>query len=363
VPEGTSKSHDVEMKQPEKLEKEKEKEKEEDRPSKRKRESKFDIAAVQNTLNSLSTIQKDLASSIGTSFDVNEAARIAAASVTSMSSSSIGSNPLLAQQTRPSRRVYLGNLPIGVGLTGELLQEYINMACTYVGISTPNPILSHWMSQDSNFAFIEMKGVEDATVLTTLLQGIQINARMLKVARPADYKPCPLHLANFIVGHNPGEFASPSVVNAPKCTLNMNVIGGKASITSQVPQAVLVFEHLVQKHELTDDELFLDIIDDVREECGKFGNVLQVIIPRPTSPSGTAKEELDPQTGVVKGMKDIGPWSANVTSAVGKVFVHFETETAATNAKHALNGRYYNYHQVSSHFFPLWCYNLGMYSL
>ncbi|CAG8592643.1 15041_t:CDS:2 [Rhizophagus irregularis] len=48
-----------------------------------------------------------------------------------------------------------------------------------------------------------------------------------------------------------------------------------------LPTAVLQLLNMVTPEELVDDEEYEDIFDDVREECSKFGNVLDMKIPRP----------------------------------------------------------------------------------
>lgn len=48
--------------------------------------------------------------------------------------------------------------------------------------------------------------------------------------------------------------------------------------------------------ELADEEEYKDIVEDMREECGKHGALRRVIIPRPTpampNPVGVAKVRL-----------------------------------------------------------------------
>jgi len=57
-----------------------------------------------------------------------------------------------------------------------------------------------------------------------------------------------------------------------------------------------------------------EICDDVREECQKYGKVLDMKVPRPTGGS-------------------------RQSPGVGKIYVKFETKEAATNALKVLAGR------------------------
>ena len=93
-----------------------------------------------------------------------------------------------------------GNLPVGIGLTEQAVQDLFTTTLVALGIATPQPVLSVWLSSEHQFSFVEMRSVQDTNIALTLLQGIQLGGRTLRVGRPADYKPAPAHLANFVVG-------------------------------------------------------------------------------------------------------------------------------------------------------------------
>lgn len=40
---------------------------------------------------------------------------------------------------------------------------------------------------------------------------------------------------------------------------------------------------MVQEDELRDDEEYTDILEDIRTECSRFGDVREVLIPRPSA--------------------------------------------------------------------------------
>ncbi|CAG8541288.1 2832_t:CDS:2, partial [Racocetra fulgida] len=52
-----------------------------------------------------------------------------------------------------------------------------------------------------------------------------------------------------------------------------------------IPTTVLQLLNMVTPEELVDDDEYEDIVDDVREECSKFGRVIDMKIPRPGSAS------------------------------------------------------------------------------
>jgi splicing factor U2AF subunit len=71
----------------------------------------------------------------------------------------------------------------------------------------------------------------------------------------------------------------------------------------------------VTVEELENDEDYQDILEDMREEAGKFGSVVQVHIPRPPAPGAP------PPPGL------------------GKVILEFADPGAAMAARNALHGR------------------------
>lgn len=80
------------------------------------------------------------------------------------------------------------------------------------------------------------------------------------------------------------------------------------------PTTVLQLLNMVTVDELMDDEDYQEIMEDVQEECSKFGTILEVKIPRP-----------------IPGQED--------ASGVGKIFVRYQTIEESTAALRALAGR------------------------
>ncbi|KAM7516274.1 hypothetical protein LguiA_005857 [Lonicera macranthoides] len=96
---------------------------------------------------------------------------------------------------------------------------------------------------------------------------------------------------------------------------------------ASVGTKVLCLTQVVNEEELKDDEDYEDILDDMRTECGKFGNLVNVVIPRP-KPNG------EPSPGV------------------GKVFLEYTDVESATKARGGLNGRKFGGNQVVAVFYP-----------
>ncbi|XP_058215951.1 splicing factor U2af large subunit B isoform X5 [Rhododendron vialii] len=90
---------------------------------------------------------------------------------------------------------------------------------------------------------------------------------------------------------------------------------------------VLCLTQVVNVDELKDDEDYEDIIEDMRTECGKFGTLVNVVIPRP-NPNGEP------------------------TPGLGKVFLEYVDVDGATKARQGLNGRKFGGNQVVAVFYP-----------
>merc|ERR1712142_931185 len=88
----------------------------------------------------------------------------------------------------------------------------------------------------------------------------------------------------------------------------LNSIGGVGPATE-----ILVLMNMVTEEELRDDEEYEEILEDIRDECSKYGNVRSMEIPRP-----------------IEGVNVPG---------VGKVFVEFASPPECAKAQQMLSGR------------------------
>jgi splicing factor U2AF subunit len=75
-------------------------------------------------------------------------------------------------------------------------------------------------------------------------------------------------------GANPAAMA-PVQLQVPGLA-SMNLSGG-----TQPPTEVLCLMNMVTPEELEDDEEYEDIMEDIKEECNKYGYVVSIEIPRP----------------------------------------------------------------------------------
>ncbi|XVE75401.1 hypothetical protein DITRI_Ditri12bG0091300 [Diplodiscus trichospermus] len=94
-----------------------------------------------------------------------------------------------------------------------------------------------------------------------------------------------------------------------------------------VPTKVVCLAEALNVDDLRDDEEYEDIVEDMRQEGGKYGALVNVVIPRP-NPSG------EPAPGV------------------GKVFLEYTDVEGSTKAQAAMNGRKFGGNQVISVYYP-----------
>ncbi|EME30564.1 U2 snRNP auxiliary factor large subunit, putative isoform 1 [Galdieria sulphuraria] len=165
----------------------------------------------------------------------------------------------------------------------------------------------------------------------------------------------PLNAFNLVKDPNTGlskgyaffQYKDPSIVEAAIKGLNGMTMGDKTltvrrasqvssgsvelgqsfSPTVRYPTRILELRNMVEPEELVDDEEYEDIIEDVREESSKYGEVTEVKIPRPSK-----TDEANPP-------------------GLGKVFVSFKTVSDAEKAFAALTGRRFGGKSVIANYY------------
>ncbi|KAH9145486.1 hypothetical protein AeRB84_010617 [Aphanomyces euteiches] len=89
---------------------------------------------------------------------------------------------------KPMRELYVGNLPPNV--TATQLQDFLGTIIQQVGLALQgqpgNPILSTWISTDGQYAFCEMRTVEECN-LALMLNQLNLLGKQLKFGRPRSF--------------------------------------------------------------------------------------------------------------------------------------------------------------------------------
>ncbi|KAL3615055.1 hypothetical protein CASFOL_040716 [Castilleja foliolosa] len=99
------------------------------------------------------------------------------------------------------------------------------------------------------------------------------------------------------------------------------------NVEVEIPTKVLCLSEAVTTDELMDDGEYEEILEDMKEECQKFGELIDVVIPRP-NPSAAHSE------------------------AIGKVFLEYSDTDGCTKAKTGLRGRKFGGNSVVALYYP-----------
>ncbi|KAI7778602.1 hypothetical protein LA080_001932 [Diaporthe eres] len=106
----------------------------------------------------------------------------------------------------------------------------------------------------------------------------------------------------------------------------MSMLAGTTSTDSEVTR-ILQLLNMVTPEELMDNDDYEEICDDVREECSKYGQIVEIKVPRPVGGS-------------------------RQSAGVGKIYVKYDTPESATKALKALAGRKFADRTVVTTYFP-----------
>ena len=113
-----------------------------------------------------------------------------------------------------------------------------------------------------------------------------------------------------------------------------------------MPTEVLCLLNMVTEEELRDEEEYEDILEDIREECSKYGEVRSLEIPRPLPGVDV------PGVGKVTKLRHLGG-NILLRYLIFQVFVEFCTDSECQKAQHALSGRRLVFEDIRTQLFIL----------
>ncbi|EIE90700.1 hypothetical protein RO3G_15411 [Rhizopus delemar RA 99-880] len=254
--------------------------------------------------------------------------------------------------TKQARRLYVGQIP--PGLEEKPLADFFNATMHQLQMQDRTPVAAVQINHEKSYAFVEFQTAEQATACMAF-DGIMFQGQQLKIRRPKDYQPpaegdVSMQLPGLVstnvpdtpnkifIGGLPVYLNDDQVIELLKSFGDRKLIVQRASVGAKhippdymsgpmlpanyVPVTsakeddatrVLQLMNMVTPEELEDDEEYQDIWEDIAEECAKFGNVLDMKIPKPQ------KDQEVPGCGLI--------------------FVRFETKDQTLDALRALAGR------------------------
>eukprot|EP00887_Chlorella_sp_A99_P004859 scaffold4.g4859.t1 len=201
-----------------------------------------------------------------------------------------------------AERVFVGGLPYY--LNEEQCRELLS---AFGAIKSFDLVKDRETGQSKGYGFCVYEDPAVTDVACAGLNGMQMGDRSLTVRRATEGQK-----------QTTGEGAAP----AP-------------AVFSAAAARVLKLQGAIQVEELANEEDYNDILEDMREECGKYGAVVALHIPRP------------------------GPPGAPPPPGLGKVVVEYDSSSSALAARNALHGRKFGGSVVEAVLMPADAYAAG----
>eukprot|EP00934_Nitzschia_sp_Nitz4_P000819 Nitzschia sp. Nitz4//scaffold70_size99833//26396//27725//NITZ4_004590-RA/size99833-processed-gene-0.6-mRNA-1//1//CDS//3329557120//819//frame0 len=187
-----------------------------------------------------------------------------------------------SEQEKVNRELFVGNTT--PEMTERMLAEFLGNALEQVGLNIlpGNPITACRVS--GKFAFIELRTPQEAANALNL-NNIPFLGTQLRVGRPSKWTGPPDHHGNWediLAKYMSGE-------------LQLGQQGQAAAVVAPPPGAaasapvsrVVELQNMLTDDDLKNPEEYNDIMEDTREECAQFGQLISVHIPREGEPGVT----------------------------------------------------------------------------
>ncbi|XP_060186927.1 splicing factor U2af large subunit B-like isoform X3 [Lycium barbarum] len=217
----------------------------------------------------------------------------------------VGLSPGSAGGLEGPDRIFVGGLPYY--FTEAQIRELLESFGPLQGF---NLVKDRETGNSKGYAFCVYQDVSVTDIACAALNGIKMGDKTLTVRRASQGTLEPKPEQESVLMHVQQQIAIQRLMLQP---------GG-------LPTKILCLTHVVSADELKDDEDYEDIMEDMRTECGKFGNLVNLVIPRPR-PDGEP------------------------TPGVGKVFLEYADVESASRAQQGLNGRKFGGNQVIAVFY------------
>ncbi|KAG9511245.1 Splicing factor U2AF 50 kDa subunit [Fragariocoptes setiger] len=226
-------------------------------------------------------------------------------------------------------KIFIGGLPIY--LTDEQVKELLT---AFGQLRAFNLVKDLTTGASKGYAFCEYVDTSLTDACISGLNGIMLGEKKLVVQRASvGAKSGPLAGTGGNAGSGTGQStaagsaAAAALANAlmPPVAIQVPGLNTMQVSTPKVLTEVVCFMNMVQPEELEDDNEYEEIVQDIRDECSKFGTVKSLVIPRP------------------KPGEDV--------PGLGKIFVEFQTVTDAQRAQQNLAGRKFSKRIVVTSFF------------
>ncbi|KAL0689991.1 hypothetical protein Bca4012_089669 [Brassica carinata] len=203
-------------------------------------------------------------------------------------------------------RIFVGGLPYY--FTEEQIRELLESFGPLRGF---NLVKDRETGNSKGYAFCVFQDPSVTDIACAALNGIKMGDKTLTVRRAVQGVIQPKPEQEEVLLHAQQQIALQRLMLQPGST----------------PTKIVCLTQVVTADDLGDDEEYEDIMEDMRQEGGKFGNLVNVVIPRPNP-------DHDPTPGV------------------GKVFLEYADVDGAAKARSGMNGRKFGGNQVVAVYYP-----------
>lgn len=217
-----------------------------------------------------------------------------------------------AEQEKLNRELFVGNTT--PEMTEQMIREFLGNAMEQVGLNTMagNPITSCRVS--GKFAFVELRSKEEAANALNL-NNIPFMGAQLRVGRPSKWSGPPDNHGNWediLAKYMSGELqAGNTAPGQGAAAMNANVNATR----------VVELRNMLSNDDLVNEDEYSDLLEDTREECSQFGQLLNVYIPKAGEAGAT------------------------------KIFLEYASTDDASKAIKQLEGRTFDGNRVQANFF------------
>ncbi|KAE8685992.1 Splicing factor U2af large subunit B [Hibiscus syriacus] len=218
----------------------------------------------------------------------------------------VGLSPGSAGGLEGPDRIFVGGLPYY--FTEVQIRELLESFGPLRGFDL---VKDRETGNSKGYAFCIYQDLSVTDIACAALNGIKMGDKTLTVRRANQGTTQPKPEQESILQHAQQQIALQRLILQPQ----------------GVPTMVVCLTQAISEDDLRDDDEYGDIVEDMRQEGGKYGELVNVVIPRP-NPNG------EPLPGV------------------GKVFLEYTDVEGSRKAQAAMNGRRFGDNQVIAVFYP-----------
>ncbi|KAH8111019.1 hypothetical protein DFH11DRAFT_1616587 [Phellopilus nigrolimitatus] len=215
-------------------------------------------------------------------------------------------------------KIFVGGLP--TYLNEEQVQELLKSFGELKAFNLVRENGNGPSKSSQGFAFFEYVDPDVTDVACQGLNGMELGDRYLVVQRAS-------------IGAKPGQPGIPNIPYDQFPEIPRPILPA-GDLSQQTSARILLMLNMVTPDDLTDDQEYADIYEDIKEECSGFGPVDDLRVPRPVKKdkSRWAPGESGQQAALDAQRQD-------EAAGVGRVYVKFADADAAGRALKSLAGR------------------------